>query len=134
MWVPYPLTPLLQTFSDFVLQHLGHPNEAFESTVSNEPFSLGDVVLAVAHKPRSDGATAHGACKRGKLHAARRHTQVVTVHGHQSVAHGKDPREALAATACRHGVVNQDIKIVVIDLLTGGLEHKLVNTLPSSQF
>src|SRR4030042_4372926 len=118
MWVPYPLTPLLQTFSDFVLQHLGHPNEAFESTVSNEPFSLGDVVLAVTHKPRSDGATAHGACKRGKLHAARRHTEVVSAHGHHPVAHGKDSRDALATTAGRHGVINKAIKIVVIDLLT----------------
>src|SRR4030042_2857664 len=134
MWVPYPLTPLLQTFSDFVLQHLGHPNEAFESTVSNEPFSLGDVVLAVTHKPRSDGTPTHGACKRGKLHAARRHTEVVSAHGHQSVAHGKDRRDALATTAARHGVGDEAAEVVVVDLLTGGFEHKLVNALPSAQF
>ena len=55
------LAALEQPFANFFLEHLRHPDQPFETAITDDELALGDVVLAVAHKTRGHVATADGA-------------------------------------------------------------------------
>ncbi len=127
------LGPFVESFFNLLFQYLGHPDQALDPSVSNEPFPLRDIILAVAHKTRGDRASSYRPCQGGEFHSAGGHAHIVPVHGHDAVAHGKDGGDALAATARRHGIIDQTVEVIVVDLLAGGLEDKIIDPFPLSQ-
>ena len=95
---------------------------------------MGNVILAVTHETGHTDPTADRTGQGGELHAARCHPRVVTVYGHHAVADGQYGRNAFTTTAGRHGIVNNTVKIVVIQRLTRGLVQEVVAPFPLSKF
>ena len=58
-----------ETFTNFFLEDLGHPNETLEAAVTNQELALGNGVFAVSHEPGGHVSTADGA-GQGGYHAA----------------------------------------------------------------
>ena len=124
----------LEPFSNLFFEDLGHPDQSLEPAVSDQPLSLGDIVFAVAHKPGRDRAAAHRTRQGGEFHSAGGHSHKIAVDGHDAVAHGKNRGDAFAAAAGGHRIVDQTVEVVVVDLLTGGLEDEIIDPFPLAQF
>ena len=80
------LAPLIELLSKLIFKALRQPDQALYTAICANVFFRADIKLAVSGKPRCYCAAAHGSCKRGKLHAARRViAPIVTVNGHNTV-------------------------------------------------
>ena len=134
VWNTHLFSSFLKPFSNLLLENLGHPNQSLDSPVSDQPLPLGNIVFAVAHKTRCDGTAADRTCQGGELHATGGHPRKIPIDGHHTVAHRKDSSDTLTTTARRHRIINQTVKVVMIDLLTGGLEDEIIDPFPLAQF
>jgi hypothetical protein len=124
----------IQSFLNLFFENLGHPDEPFDATISNQPLPLCDIVFTMTHKPWRHCSASHRTCQCGKLHPARGHACKIPIDRHHAIAHREDSGNALTATAGRHRVIDQTIEVVVVDLLSGGFEDKFVDPFPLTHF
>jgi len=87
----------------------------------------------VSHKTRGADTATDRAGECGEFHAAGRNFREFPVYGHHPVHIGSTAAISFAATAGSHRVVDQAIKIIMIELYRGRLERNSL-TLSMPQF
>ena len=128
--IPLAFGNRLELCGHRVLEVLGHPDHALETTVRRDKLVAEQIVLANAHHTRRLQAATGDTCQGRELHAGWRHPGVLAADHHNPVGLWDEHSDALETATGGHWIVHHRVQRYTSHCVVRGLQRVLVGALP----